>query len=235
MAMARYRRFLTSMGVAASLVIAGPARAAFISYSAHIAPQSVPFSTGFSVQKFDSQLGTLSGVQLTLSTDISARIDVWSNLAAPTSFSNAFATFPVTVTAQSPDTTAVTATVTATLASGLALPRMPGSFINQFTGLSGTATATTTVLPSAWSFYVGLGGGSASFTATAGNGSYGGTSPFGLFFSGAGLAGGDFTVRYDFSPAATVPVPGSLGLLAGALALVGLYTGRRAVHVRTSG
>jgi hypothetical protein len=221
------------MGTAAGLWMAGPASAAFITYSAHIAPQSVPFSTSFTVQKFDSQLGTLSGVQLTLSTDVTARIDVWSNLAAPAAFSNAFASFPITVTAQSPDATTVSTAAAATLASGVALPSMPGNFINQYAGLTGTATATTAVLPAAWSFYVGLGGGSASFTATAGNGSYGGTSPFGLFFSGSGLAGGDFSVRYDFAPPAAVPLPGNLGLLAGGLALVGLYTGRRAVHARS--
>ena len=232
--MARDRRLLHSLGLAASLATAVPASAAFLSYSAHIAPQAVPFSTSFTLQKFDSQLGTLSGVQLTLRSDITARIDVWSNLAAPETFNNAFASFPVTVSAQSPDNTSVTALATATLASGVAQPSMPGAFINRYEGLTGTATATSVVVPSAWSFYIGLGGGSASFTASAGNGSYGGTSPFGLFFSGSGVADGVFTVRYDYEAPAAVPVPGSLGMLAGALALIGLYTRRRAARAHAA-
>ena len=143
--MARYGRLLHSMVLAASLAAAAPAGAAFLSYSAFIAPQAVPFSTSFTVQKFDSHLGTLSGVQLTLRSDITARIDVWSNLAAPETFNNGFASFPVTVSAQSPDNTSVTA----------------------------------------------------------------------------------------LAPAA-VPVPGSVGLLASALALMGLFTARRAVHAKSA-
>jgi hypothetical protein len=210
----------------AALLWSASAPAAFVQYSSPIAAQAIPFSSAFTVQKFDSNLGSLTGISLTLSSNITARIDVWSNLAAPASFSNAFATFAVTVTAQSPDTTSVSATPSASLASGVALPSMPGSYINTFAGLTASASNTTAVVPANWAYYVGLGGGAATFTASAGNGSYGGTSPFGLFFSGSGLADGIFSVRYDYALPTAVPLPGSLGMLAAALGLTGLYVRR---------
>lgn len=203
------------------------ASAAFVEYSSTIAPQTAPFSTSFTVQKFDSSFGTLTGILLSLSSNIVARIDIWSNLSSPASFTNAFASFPITVTALSPDATSVSASPIATLASGTALPSMPGSFINTYPGLAASASGTTAVTPANWAFYVGLGGGSASFTANVANGSYGGTGPFGLFFSGSGTADGVFKIRYDFDTPAAVPLADNLALLAASLALFAWFAPRR--------
>lgn len=163
---------------------------------------------------------------------------VAASLAAPAAFTSAFAAFPLSVSAQSSETTTVTALAAAVLAAGATLPSGPGSFTHHDEGLAGTAKANTGVVPSVWSFYIGLGSGgagsSASFSTTAGDGSGGGTPAFGLSFNGSGPAEGDFTVRHDDEAPIAVPLPGSLGMLAGALALMGLFTARRAVHAKST-
>ncbi len=216
------------IALVASMILGSPAaEAAFVQYNATIASQALPFATAFTVQKFDSSLGTLTGILLSLSTNITAQIDVWSNLTSSAAFSNASASLPVTVTALSPDATTVVSAATATLASGTALPSMPGSFINSFAGLTGSASNSTSVAPLNWAYYVGLGGGTASFNATAGNGTYSGTGPFGLFFSGSGVADGTFTVRYDYDALAAVPLPAAAWLLGAGLLSFGATMRRR--------
>ncbi len=206
--------------------VAGSASAAFVQYNTTISPQAGPFASNFTTQKFDTNLGTLTGVLLTLSSNISAQIDVWNTLPTAAAFSNAFATFPLTVTAQTPDATSLTATSTATLTSGTALPSLPSNFVNTFSGFTSLALNATNVAPANWAYYMGLGGGTLSFPVAAGYGSHGGTGPSGLFFGGSGAADASFTVRYDYLASAAgvptaVPLPGSAALLLPALALNG--------------
>lgn len=198
------------------------ANASFVEYSSTISPQAVPFSGGFTVQKFDTALGTLTGVTLSLTSNINAQIDIWSNLAAPATFTNASASLPITVASLAPDSTSLTATAIATVPSGSALPSMPGGFINTYSGIVGTHTASTAVLPLNWTYYMGLGLGSVSFSASAGAGTFSGTGPSGLFYSGSGVADGLFKIRYDYNEAVSaVPLPAAAWLLGSGLLAIG--------------
>lgn len=202
---------IKSMVLTGTLVLCtGATHAAFIEYSTALASNPTPFSTTFSVPLFDSHLGTLSSVTLSLVSNIVGRIDVFNNLGTPQAFTNAFATIPVTVTSHTPDATSVTAVAISLAPSGTATPGFP---ITSFTGIAATASNAVNVAPVNFAAYMGLGGGSALFTAASNGGSYGGTSVPGLFFGGSAVADGNFTVRYDYDAVSAVPVPAAALLL----------------------
>jgi hypothetical protein len=208
--------FLRGFTSAVAMVVAGSASASFVEYSTPIAAQSVSYSTTFAVQKFDISLGTLTGITLTLTSNIVGQLDVFNILTTPQNFFNATASIPVTVTAVTPDTTTVSANAVANLAAGVA---NPGA--NSFAGLTATATGSNNVAVANWPFYVGLGASTASFTATTPGGQYTGNAAPGVFFGGSGKADGLFKIRYDYL-ASTVPLPDSGALLLLALAATGL-------------
>lgn len=210
-----------------SLVLCvGAANAAFIEYNTVLAPSSTPFSTTFSVPLFNSSLGTLNNVSLSLVSHIIGRIDVFNNLGTPQTFTNAFVSIPVTVTANTPDATSVTAVAIAALASGTAAPGFP---ISSFTGIVGTASNSVNVLPLNFAPYIGMGGTSASFTANRTDGTFGGTSVPGLFFGGSAVADGLFTVRYSYDAVSAVPVPASALLLGSGLLSLGAAWRRKRI------
>lgn len=218
---------LKVMVLSGALVLCtGAAHAAFVEYSTTIASNPTPFSTTVSVPLFDSQLGTLNGVTLSLMSNIVGRIDVFNNLSTAQSFTNAFASIPVTVTSHTPDATSVTAVAISMVASGTATPGFP---ITSFTGIPATASNAVNVSPVNFASYMGSGGGSALFTAASNGGSYGGTSLPGLFFGGSAVADGNFTVRYDYDAVSAVPVPAAAWLMgAGVLSLGAAWRRKRA-------
>ena len=223
--------------VVAAIVALGSmtASASFVEYSSTISPQPVPFTGGFTVRKFDTALGTLTGVSLSLTSNITAQIDIWSALTAPANFTNASASLPITVVSLAPDSTSLTATATATVATGTALPSMPDGFINSYPGIVGSHTASTTVLPLNWSYYMGLGSGPVSFSTSAGVGTFSGTGPSGLFYSGSGAADGVFKIRYDYNEAVSaVPMRAAAWLLgSGLLSFGGAALERRQADAAT--
>lgn len=218
---------IKSMVLTGTLVLCtGATHAAFIEYSTALASNPTPFSTTFSVPLFDSHLGTLNSVTLSLVSTIVGRIDVFNNLSTPQTFTNAFATIPVTVTSHTPDATSVTAVAISLVPSGTATPGFP---ITSFTGIAATASNAINVAPVNFAAYMGLGGGSALFTAASNGGSYGGTSVPGLFFGGSAVADGNFTVRYDYDAVSAVPVPAAAWLLgSGVLAFGAAWRRKRA-------
>lgn len=216
---------IRSIVLTGSLVLcANTANAAFVEYSTPLASNSTPFSTTFSVPLFNSSLGTLNSVTLSLVSNIVGRIDVFNNLSAPQGFTNAFATIPVTVTSSTPDATVVSAVATAWLASGTAAPGFP---ISSFAGIAASASNSVSVLPVNVVHYIGLDGGSALFTAASTGGSYGGTSVPGLFFGGSAVADGSFTVRYDYNAVSAVPLPATALLFGSGLLSLGAAWRRR--------
>ena len=214
-----------SVALSGSMALcASVANAAFVEHSMVLASNPTPFSTTFSVPLFNSSLGTLNGVTLSLVSNIVGRIDVFNSLGTSKGFTNAFAAIPVTVTSNTPDATSVTAVATALLASG---PATPGFPISSFPGISVTASNSVNVLPLNFAAYIGMGGGSALFTASSTGGTYGGTSVPGLFFGGSAVADGLFTVRYDYDAVSTVPVPAAALLFGSGLVALGAVWRRK--------
>lgn len=207
--------------LAAGLLLGGSAaHAALVPYSTTFAPQPTPFSTSFLVPQFDSSLGSLNSITLTLATHIVGEINVYNLGTTAKPFSNAFAQIPVTVT--TPDATSITITTTATRATGSA-----AAGLSTFSGIDSRASTTVNVLPAYFAGYIGNGGSTLLFSLASGDGTYGGTSAPGLLFGGAALVDGVFTVGYDYDPVSAVPVPAAAWLLGSGLLSLGAAWRRR--------
>lgn len=205
-----------------SLVLsASAANAAVVEYTRTLAASPTPFSSTFSLPLFDGTLGTLTGVNFSLLSNVSGSIDVINILSTPQAFTDAFARIPIKVTSNTLDATSVTATYITSLASGTALSALSGIPVNSFPGITGTVSSSVNVLPADISKYVGLGGGTALFTATTTGANFGGTAVPGVFFGGSAVADATFKIQYDYSPVSAVPVPAAALLFGSGLISLG--------------
>jgi hypothetical protein len=179
------------------------------SYGNSITP---PFVTPLTFNGFNTALGTLTSVDLILTSTATVDVEIYdlnfTGPASPISFTQAEATFPVIATsALAPGDQALTTSesMTAGPFSGTAV-----SGLNDFPGMPATGTASQSVTAASQlnayettpTFTVSV----QSVTGTY-SGSY--TAPgdgSGLYFGGSALEGGSVTVEYDYIPAA-VPEP----------------------------
>ncbi|HMD61944.1 MAG TPA: choice-of-anchor E domain-containing protein, partial [Opitutaceae bacterium] len=168
---------------------------------------------------FDSTLGTLTSVNLTLTSTADGTVSVINFTASPQSFTNAFASMTVNVTG--PDGTATTVTPVSTQATGIANP--PAFTITNFNPVG--ATAVSSVSAGNLGMYEAIGGGTLDFIInSSATGSYGGTgTPGAVGFGGSAAAYGDLQITYDYT---VVPEPATYTVLVGAAAL-GLVLLRR--------
>jgi hypothetical protein len=219
------RRGALGGAVAGSLSLTGVAHAALVEFSRSFDSQPSPYSSAFSFEQFDPSLGTLNSVVLSLTSNLTAGIQVFSLREGSTAFTNAFSAVPVTVAVQAPGGVTASANGVANyaLASGVAL-----TGLNQFNGSSSTAVSTTfNVDSSLFSDYTGTGTAQALFSVANANGTYGGAGASGLFFFGLAFADGLFSVKYDYSPVAAVPLPAAGWLLMSGLASMAWIQRRR--------
>lgn len=217
---------LKDIALACGLALcASASQAAFVSYNTTISPSNTPFSTSFTTQLFDSTLGTLTGINLSLTSNVLATLNVFNAGASATPFTNGQVILPITVTATTPDATSVTAAATAFQATGTALAG-PGS-TTSFSGLGATGSNSVTVAPVNFMNYIGMGGGLATFNASASNGNYSGTGPQNLFFGGSATADGSFTITYTYDTPTAVPLPAAAWLLGSGLVSLGAAARRR--------
>ena len=211
-----------------SLVLsASAANAALVEYTRTLASGPTPFSSTFSLPLFDSTLGTLTGVSFSLLSNVTGSIDVINILSTPQAFTDAFARIPVKVTSSTLDATSVTATYITLLGSGTALSALSGTPVNSFTGPTGTASNSVNVLSADIAKYVGLGGGTALFTAATTGANFGGTSVPGVFFGGSAVADATFKIQYEYSPVSAVPVPAAALLFGSGLISLGAVWRRK--------
>jgi hypothetical protein len=210
-------RRLALLGLAlAALAVAPKADAAFETFSHTTPTATVPFTDSFTLPKFDTSLGTLTGITITLSTSVTAEVDIFNATGSPAAFTNATATIPVTLTSP---TETVSTTTTATTPTGIAAPGF-----SAFPGLTSNTSSTVTVALANFGQYEGVGGGSASYSAAFSGGSYSGSSIPGVFFGGTATAGGITSITYTYSPAA-IPEPASMAMVV--IGLGGVFAARR--------
>jgi hypothetical protein len=222
---------LTALAIATVIGGASGTQAASVTYTSSTFTGVTPYTQNLSVTKFDTSLGTLTGISITVSSQASADIGVVNNTGTDLAFSNASASSQVTVsttvgTATSVDVTASTANVsgTATANTTTTVAGPLGSLVT-----SGAAI----IAAADFGNYEGSGSGTVDLKVDAGVGNYSGSGVSGLFFGGSTTVASFVTVTYDYTPVAAVPEPTSSAMFGiGIVLAVGLGWGRRRRELR---
>jgi hypothetical protein len=200
---------LSACAAIAAFIVAPTAALANVeTFSEAIPTSTVPFTFDFTLPAFDTSLGTLTGVTLTIDNTTVADIEVINLNGTPQPFTGAFATIPLTLTG--PDGLNVTSTVTAGPISGVATQSFPS--INQFPGNSGSSSASVALPNSEFAFFENPPAGTdLSFSAASLSGTFGGSGGQGVLFGGTADVGGTAQVTYTF--AALVPEPATWAMM----------------------
>jgi hypothetical protein len=203
------------------LALATGASASTISYSAAIPTQSnqfASFSDHFNLTKFDTNLGTLTGVTLELNATGTASVDVIS-VGAGGAFTGAYTSFNFTL--NGPDGSLVQVLLEAGPFSGTVAASTSVTPVTHriIPGSSVAGTFTTSVSASNWVNYEGAGVQPLALIADLPNVVSRGSPAAGtalIFFGGFAAAGGTAEVIYTYDAAPT-PEPATLTLFGSAL------------------
>jgi hypothetical protein len=206
---------------AAGLAIAATASAQSVeSFDVVFANMNSPIianaTDSFVIPEFDTNLGTLQSVSLTLNSTLIGYAKVQDIGGSPGNFSNASADFSTSgnnITLSGPDGLIEIAHPVITGFSG----SVGAGSSAMSTGISNVFSATA--LDSNLAPYENAGGGSLSEALTlSGLGTFGGTQIGSqqVFFGGEATASGDLSVKYTFAP---IPEPSSYAVFFGAAAL----------------
>lgn len=212
----------------ATLLVAVPstASAAFQVWTDSIPVASTNWSGAMSVPLFDPSLGTLTSVVVTLDGSVEGSAAYESLDASP---STVFLDLQATIKLTKPDTTTLVqvipvASVSAGATAFDSVIDFGGTSGGSFTGLSGTASDTSTFTsPVDLALFTGIGTISLPASAT---GASNGSGPGNLITSFSNSAGAGLTVRYNYT-LTSIPEPGTFavgGLLIFAIAALNKKT-----------
>jgi len=199
-------------------------------YGSASSPLATGSSESLSLNQFDTSLGTLSAMTITMySSDTIASL-VINATGSSALYSNATATVPVAVTAF--EGLSTTATGTAGPFAGLST-----AFGASVAGTDGVISAqdVVNVSPEDFHLYEGAGPGQFTFTVAVADsiGTYSGSGPSYLFFGGNGYSYGSIVVEYgyitanDDDPADPIPEPSTLCAGLAVISICGFGVARR--------
>jgi len=176
---------------------AGIASASMITVSTNVGVETSPFTEIFSLPGFNSTLGTLTAVNISMTVTGVPDLEVINVTGAPQSFTNGSTSTPISVAG--PDGTKVNLNETATGLSGSVGAGTGGISITMFPGPTfvGSANVNAAVLAD----YEAAGPNTLtnSFTATGSVGTYMGTATTGVAFTGNATAAEAITAFGDQS------------------------------------
>lgn len=178
----------------------------------------------FTLPAFDTTLGTLEDVDLTLTIHSCARLLIYNSSNSPLGFTEASLTLPGSVTG--PGNIDLMTSLTASLDSGIAQPGL-----NTFRTVKATNSASQHLDASALSLWENQPNNVIDFSYIKGDPTYHGTAPGGSLFFGGKIGGrGKFTVEYTYLSANNLATPEPAGkyfsgLVAGAMLI--MLAGRR--------
>jgi hypothetical protein len=206
------RLLLTSL---VALFIARFAAAQTLSFSAFFGDSLNPvpvsnFPQSLTLPKFDSNLGTLTSVTLTLESTASTVISKVINLS-PTNqpYSGVFAQLNLSLTAPGSATTTV-APFAGTFSGTAAGPMF--TVTTAGTASQGLLSNSVSVVPADFSLYLGNGSGTYSIQVAGSVSSAGTGAPGAVAFFGDGSTYGHVTVEYTYT---AIPEPSTYALIAG--------------------
>lgn len=184
---------------------------------------SPPFTDNFSFLGFDSSLGTLTGVTITVQATASETVRIFNIDSVSHTYSNATYSAPLNISASATGGYTQSFNNTLTTSPSTSGTSLPGLTVISFPGI--TVNSSTAIASGNLHFYNS--NGNISFGATGGPGVSGGsTSSDDIFFGGSASVGGKVTLTYTFVTA--VPEPTSSAMFGiGIVLAVGLGWGRR--------
>lgn len=221
---------LTTLAIATVIGGSTGTQAASVTYTSSTFTGVTPYTENLAVTKFDTTLGTLTGISITVSSQASADIGVINNTSNDLQFTDAFASSKVTVSTTVGTTTSVEVAASTDSVSGTATAN---STTNVIGPLGPVVTSAAAIIAAAdFGNYQGVGVGTVDLKVDAGVGNYGGSGPTGLFFGGSTTVASYVTITYEYTPAA-VPEPTSSAMFGiGIVLAVGLGWGRRRREMR---
>ncbi len=214
------KRFLIVLGLVTAAT-PGNLLASLTETFTHTTSQSaVPFTDSFTLPAFDTSLGTLKSVELTLTNNSVADVRIFNFSSSTLPFSDASETVGLTISGGGLSSTV---TVKAGPFSGVATPGL-----NSFSGLTNSDSKSVTITSGLAGFENPPNGVNLSFSAVSTVGNYTGTGDSNLFFSGSAVEGGVTTLVYSYdTTSAATPEPAMFGVLAAGLIGLGFSARKR--------